>query len=151
RRYFHLSFGWSCMRRTLFGRSSEVELPTEARASVREALVFDVRDHSESADLTLAERRAGSWVFAPWLLFSGHLIIAISLVLQDRPQASWSTLASVFIPLAVSLGLDAAAGLVMVFWRRLQMAPHTVVRIMCGYLGTTGACWAAASVTAGSL
>ncbi len=139
------------MRRTLFGRSSEAELPTEARTSTKEALAFDVRDHSESADFTLAERRAGNLAYAPWLLFSGHLIIAVSLLLGRHPQASWGSIGSVCIPLALSLALDAAAGTLMLFWRRLQLAPHTLVRIMCGYVGATGACWALASVTAGSV
>jgi len=139
------------MRRTLFGKSPEIELPTEARASAKDALAFDVRDHSESADLTLAERRAGGLALAPWLLFSGHLIIAVSLVFERHPQTSWGSIGSVFIPLALSLALDASAGAVMLFWRRLQMAPHTIIRLMCGYLGATGACWAVASVTAGSL
>ena len=57
------------MRRTLFGKSSERERLAPPRASVREALLFDIRDHEASTDLTLAERRADSWTFAPWLLF----------------------------------------------------------------------------------
>ena len=139
------------MRRTLFGRPSERDLPTATRTTAREALLFDVRDHTDSGDLTLAERRIGSWAYAPWLVLSGHLIMALSLLLQRRPEANWSTLANVCVPFGLALGLDAAAGTIMLFWRRLQMAPHTVVRIMCGYLGGTGAAWAVASVAAGSL
>ena len=139
------------MRRTLFGRSSEAELPTEARASAKEALAFDVRDHSESADFTLAERRAGSFTYAPWLLFAGHFIVAVSLLLERHPQTSWGSIGSVCIPLGFALALDAAAGTLMLFWRRLQLAPHNLVRIMCGYVGATGACWATGCVTAGSV
>ena len=69
------------MRRTLFGKSPEVELPSAARASAREVLLFDVRDHESSSDLTLAERRVSGWTFAPWLLLAGHLIIAATLLL----------------------------------------------------------------------
>ena len=137
------------MRRTLFGRASD--LPTVTGTSAKEALLFDVRDQSESADLTLAERRVGSWTFAPWLVLSGHLIMAVSLLLQQRPAASWAALANVCIPFGVSILLDAAAGLVMLLWRRMQLAPHTVVRLMCGYLAGTGGAWAIASVAAGSL
>ena len=139
------------MRRNLFGRPSEQELPTVSRATAREALLFDVRDHTESADLTLAERRVGSWTFAPWLVLSGHLIMATSLFLQERPTASPGTLTSVLLPFGLALGLDAAAGSIMLFWRRMQMAPHTVIRLMCGYLAGTGMAWATASVAAGSL
>jgi len=112
------------MRRTLFGRSPEVDLVAPARASASEALLFDVRDQSASTDLALAERRVAGWNFAPWLILSGHLVNAISLLLQDRPPASSAALAGVCIPLALSLTLDAAAGLVMLFWRRMQMAPQ---------------------------
>jgi len=47
------------MRRTLFRKSEEVHPPV--RASVREVLWFDISDHTESADLTLAERRLFLW------------------------------------------------------------------------------------------
>jgi diguanylate cyclase (GGDEF)-like protein len=139
------------MRRNLFGKSAEVEHLTPARSSASEALFFDVREHDSSADLTVAERRAGAFVFGPWLLFSGHLIIAITLLLQDRPPASWSVLASVFVPLALSLLADLAGAAIMHSWRRLQLAPHTVGRLMCIYIAVTGALWMLSSVACGSL
>jgi PAS domain-containing protein len=139
------------MRRTLFGRSPEVELPTATRASAKEALWFDVHDHSESAALTLAERRVGAWAFSPWLLLCGHVAIVVSLFIGRPPQVPFGALASALLPLAGSLALDTAAGVMMLFWRRLQLAPHTVVRIMCGYLAATGGLWTTASVAAGSV
>jgi diguanylate cyclase (GGDEF)-like protein len=138
------------MRRTVFGRSSEAGLPPP-RASAREALLFDVRDHEGSTDLTLAERRVGSWLFAPWLLFAGHSIIAITLMFVDRPAASAGVLAGVYVPLGLSLVTDVCAGLLMMGWRRLQMAPHTVARIMSLYIAITGGLWTMASIAAGSL
>lgn len=71
------------MRRTLFRKSVEVHPPV--RASVREVLWFDISDHSESADLQLAERRLGAWAVAPWLLLAGHLTVLLSLAL-DNPS-----------------------------------------------------------------
>jgi len=139
------------MRRTLFGKSPEVELPSAARASAREVLLFDVRDHETSNDLTLAERRVSGWAFAPWLLLAGHLIIAATLLFQDRPTADWSTLARVMAPLGLSLLTDAVAGVVMMGWRRMQMAPHTVTRLMCSYVGLTGVLWMVWSVGLGAL
>ena len=44
------------MRRTLFGKSPELERLAPPRASAREALSFDVSDHESSTDVTLAER-----------------------------------------------------------------------------------------------
>ncbi|MFN2450671.1 MAG: hypothetical protein ABR508_12955, partial [Candidatus Baltobacteraceae bacterium] len=86
---------------------------------------FDVRDHSGTTDLTLAERRVAGWVFAPWLLFSGHLVLTLSLLFQPRPPASWSALSSALAPSSLSLGLDAAAGVIMLLRPRLRLAPHT--------------------------
>ena len=39
----------------------------------------------------------------------------------------------------------------MLLWRKFQMAPHTIVQIMCGYLAVTGCAWTMASVATGSL
>ncbi len=139
------------MRRTLFGRKSEIDHIAPAQVSVREALLFDIRDHEASADLTLTERRVGSWSFAPWLLLTGHVIIATSLLLQSRPPASRDVLAMVFVPLGLALLVDVAAGLVLHWRRRLRMAPHTIARLMCGYVGTTGLLWTLASAASGVL
>src|SRR5437763_17003471 len=119
------------MRRTLFGRSPEPERPEAARASARDALLFDIRDH-ENTNLALAERRVDGWTFAPWLLLAGHLIIGVTLLFEKRPPATQAVLASVFVPLALSLLTDVAAGLVFLTWPRMQMAPQPVARIRLG-------------------
>jgi diguanylate cyclase (GGDEF)-like protein len=139
------------MRRTLFGKSPELERLAPTRASARDALLFDVRDHETTTNLALAERRVDGWTFAPWLLLAGHLIIGVTLLFEKRPPATQAVLASVFVPLALSLLTDVAAGLVFLTWRRMQMAPHTVARIMCGYIGATGVLWTMSSVAAGRL
>jgi diguanylate cyclase (GGDEF)-like protein len=139
------------MRRTLFGKSPDLERLAPPRASIRDALLFDISDHEASADLTLAERRVDSWKFAPWLLLAGHIIIAASLLVQDRPPAAQGNLVPGLLPLAAALSTDLVAGLVLILWRRLQMAPHTVGRVMCGYVAGTGALWALSSMAFGSL
>jgi len=139
------------MRRTLFGKSPELKRLSPARASAREALTFDILDHESSADQTLIERRVGSWALAPWLLLAGHAIITASLLMQDRPPASWTTLAEVFVPLGLSLAVDVAAGLILFHRRRLRLAPHVAARLMCGYIGATGILWTLSSAAAGAL
>ncbi|HVM23406.1 MAG TPA: EAL domain-containing protein [Sphingomicrobium sp.] len=139
------------MRRTVFGRSPEGLVPAPAKASAREALLFDVRDHELSSDLTLAERRVDGWTLAPWLLLAGHLIIVAAVLLQDRSPATWSQLARFCAPLGASLLLDVAAGLVLISWRRLRMAPHTIARIMSGYLAVTAVLWTIATMAGGPL
>src|SRR6185312_2924688 len=122
------------MRRTLFGKSPEHELPSAARASAREVLLFDVRDHEASNDATLAERRVSGWTFAPWLLLIGHLIITATLIVPGYGSIPSATLARSIAPLSGSLVLDAVAGIVMLGWRRMQISPHSVARLMCGYI-----------------
>ena len=139
------------MRRTLFGKSPEVERLTPARVSAREALTFDIVDHESSVDQTLIERRVGAWSVAPWLLLAGHMIIGLSLLLQDRPAASSSVLMTVFVPFGLSLAADVVAGLILIYRRKLHLAPHTVARLMCGYIAITGLLSTLSSVATGSL
>ncbi|HEX5238995.1 MAG TPA: EAL domain-containing protein [Sphingomicrobium sp.] len=139
------------MRRTLFGKSPELELAIPTRASAREVLLFDVRDHHSTADQNLAERRVSGWVFAPWLLLAGHLVISVMLAIEGHVTADVGTLTSVLGPLLLSLGVDAVAGIVMLAWRRLQLAPHTVSRLMCVYIALTGVLWMAASLATSNL
>jgi diguanylate cyclase (GGDEF)-like protein len=139
------------MRRTLFGKSPEIERLAPARVSAREALTFDILDHESSVDQTLIERRIGSWSVAPWLLLAGHVIIGISLLMQDRPAASTAMLAAVFVPFGLSMAADLIAGLVLMHRRRLQLAPHTAARLMSGYIAASGLLSTLSSVATGSL
>jgi diguanylate cyclase (GGDEF)-like protein len=134
------------MRRNLFGKSPALELAIPARASASEVLLFDVRDHDSSADLSLAERRVGGWLFAPWLLFAGHLILGSTLLFGIGSAGVAAALVPVLAPLFLSVALDAGAGGIMLAWRRVQLAPHTVSRLMCGYIGLTGVLWIAAGI-----
>src|SRR6476661_6273286 len=132
------------MRRTLFGKSPELERLAPSRASFGDALLFDISDQQASADQMLAERRVDGWTFAPWLLLAGHLIIAGTLLLQDHRDGSAGSIASVLVPMSAAVALDLVAGIVLSFRRRLQLAPHNVGRLMCGYFLGTGAIWAMA-------
>jgi diguanylate cyclase (GGDEF)-like protein len=138
------------MRRALLGLSSARELRSPARASAREALSFDLVDHSNSSDFTLAERRLGGWTLAPWLVFAGHFAVGFSMLLDALSQASGGVLAKACIPLLLSLCLDVGAGVIMRMWRGLQMQPHTVARIMSGYIAGTTALWSLGIAVSGS-
>jgi diguanylate cyclase (GGDEF)-like protein len=139
------------MRRAVFGKSPELERLAPSRASFGDALLFDVSDQQASADQTLAERRVDGWTFAPWLLLAGHLVIAGTLLLQDHRDGSAGRIASVLVPMAAAVALDLIAGIVLSCWRRMQLAPHNVGRLMCGYFVGAGALWTMASVASGSL
>ncbi|MFL6764014.1 MAG: putative bifunctional diguanylate cyclase/phosphodiesterase [Sphingomicrobium sp.] len=139
------------MRRTLFGRSPEMERLVPARISASDAMTFDIRDHEATADLVLIERRVGSWSLSPWLLLAGHLILTAALLLQDRPPASSGLLAAVFVPLGLALFCDVLAGTVLFFRQALRLRPHVTARLLCAYIGATGMLWTVSSVAAGSL
>jgi diguanylate cyclase (GGDEF)-like protein len=126
------------MRRTLFGKSPDVDRLTAARISAREALTFDIREHESPTDQTLIERRVGSWSYCPWLLLASHVIVGISLLLQQRPSASADVLAMIFVPLTLSMIVDVLAGLALRHRRRLGLAPHSAARLMTGYIAATG-------------
>jgi diguanylate cyclase (GGDEF)-like protein len=49
------------------------------------------------------------------------------------------------------MALDAAAGLMLLSWRRLGVAPHNMVRILCAYLAGTGVAWTICTSRLGSL
>jgi len=72
-------------------------------------------------------------------------------LLQDHPPASWEILAMVFVPLGLSLLVDAIAGLALIYRRKLGLAPHNVARLMCGYIAATGVLWMLASAASGGL
>ena len=98
------------MRRALFGKSQETVVRSPAHASAGEALLFDLRDHSASPDLNLAERRIGIWALAPWLLLAGHLAVGLSLLAGSSSGKGLGTIISASFPLLISIGLDCAAG-----------------------------------------
>jgi diguanylate cyclase (GGDEF)-like protein len=139
------------MRRTLFGKSPELERLAPPRASAREALSFDVCDHESSTDLTLAERRVDGWKFGPWFLFAAHLVITVTLLAEWVGAGHSGPVAMTFGALGLSLVVDALTGLVMLGWRRLQLTPHSVARVMCVYIALTGTVWMVASVGVQSL
>ena len=135
----------------MFGKSPEIERLAPARVSAREALLFDVLDHDSSTDQTLIERRVGSWGFAPWLLLAGHVIIAIALILQQHSRVDWDILSMVCVPMGLTLIVDIAAGLTLLFRRRMRLAPHTAARLMTGYIGVTGVLWTMGSAACGGM
>ena len=139
------------MRRAVFGKSPELERLAPSRASFGDALLFDVIDQEASADQTLAERRVDGWTFAPWLLLAGHLIIAGTLLLQHHPGASSTASTSALVPMVAAMALDLVAGIVLSCWRRMQMAPHSVGRLMCGYFVGAGVLWNMSTYASGNL
>src|SRR4051812_7257304 len=133
------------MRRKLFGKNPEAEWIGPKSASASEALLFDIREHESSTDSRLAELRVDGWAFVPWLLLAGHLIVGANLLVGSNARSPAAILAFIGAPLAIAIGLDVVAGIVLDRWRRLQLAPHTVGRLTCGYVAAVGVCSTLAS------
>ena len=142
---------WGHMRRTIIGRPAEMELQAQRRARALEALLFDLGDQTGTLDQTLAERRVGSWTFGPWLLLIAHLILSATMLMEGRTHLEPSAVGRVCIPILIAMLLDASAGMVMLYWRRLQIAPHRISLFMCLYVAASGGLWTLGSGSAGAL
>ena len=140
------------MRRTLFGKSTELErLAPPSRVGARRLAVRRARPRGERRpDSRRATHRKLDLRTVAFARRPSHSRDHPSFC-RNAPPASQASSSSVFVPLALALLIDVIAGAFLLFWRRMQMAPHTVGRVMCGYIGATGTLWTMSSVAAGAL
>ena len=66
------------MARARFAKAVSPVSTKPARASVREALWFDVRSTESADETSLAEARIGSFDYAALLMFATHLLVGIA-------------------------------------------------------------------------
>jgi diguanylate cyclase (GGDEF)-like protein len=123
------------MRRTRFAKAVENDSGWPERASVREALWFDIASTGGSGDDSLSMWRLASLEHAGLILGATHLLAGIVFVALLGGAADLLLLAPVLL-------LDLAAAAVLRLRERLGVAPHSIVRAMCVYLGLTGLLWA---------
>ncbi|MBA2635594.1 MAG: PAS domain-containing protein, partial [Sphingomonas sp.] len=116
------------------------------RASVREALWFDVKGGETSEEDSLTEWRIGNFDYAALLLGATHLLIAAAFVVLHPQLALVLSITNPFIPLALVLTLDVLAALGLHWRDELELSAHTVARAMCFYLGAVGLLWTLFSV-----
>jgi len=128
------------MRRSRFAKAIGDQDPAE-RASVDEALWFDLRSPESSDELSLASWRVASLEHAPVLLFATHVLIGSTCVALNPQMALAASLANPAIALVLVLALDAAAFLGLRWRDRLEIQPHSVVRGLCVYLALAGLLW----------
>ncbi len=134
------------MPRARFAKAVSQVSDIPDRASVREALWFDVKRGDTSEEEWLAEWRTGNFDYAALLLGTTHLLTAAAFVAIHPQLALVMSVANPVIPLTLVLILDVAAAIGLYSRDRLQLAPHTVARAMCFYLGAVGLLWALFSV-----
>jgi diguanylate cyclase (GGDEF)-like protein len=129
------------MRRSRFVRALEQGGQDSGKPSIREALAFDVCTHETSDEESLTAWRVAGFQHAPLLLGVTHLLVALTCVVMHPSESLQPSLANPLVPLSLILILDAAAAL-GIHWRdRVQLAPSTVIRAICAYVGASGLLW----------
>jgi len=128
------------MRRSRFAKAIEVSEVRE-RASIRDALQFDVTTPDTSAEEALCEWRLSAMQQAPVVLGITHLLIAVTCVLLSSSLSYSSVSDNPLIPSLLVLAVDAAAAVLLFTRNRLSLPPHTVFRLLCVYLAVSGMLW----------
>ena len=129
------------MRRARFANAVERE-GANSRATVVEALSFDISPAETSQDSTLAEQRIGQLHHVPLLLFAMHFVCGVALFIYSLMKADPLIALSVTGPLSLAIALDAAGAALIHFRKRLGLLPHNVTRLVCLYTLTVTALWA---------
>jgi diguanylate cyclase (GGDEF)-like protein len=128
--------------RTRFAKAFSPSLETSERASVREALWFDIEGPETADDRSLSESRVASLDYTAILLGATHLMLGITCFLRHPDLLSASLVSNPIIPLVLILLLDGLAALGLQWRDRLDWTPHFVTRALCVYLAAMGILWA---------
>ncbi|MFL6735400.1 MAG: EAL domain-containing protein [Sphingomicrobium sp.] len=111
------------------------------RASIKEALWFDITAPDNPADDALSDWRGTTFDHTGILMAATHLmVLAAYFALHPNPFGA-SVFAGPILPAAVALGLDALAIAGLHYRHRLDLSPHVVVRGLCLYLLATSFLW----------
>src|SRR5215213_6318686 len=128
------------MRRSRFAKAIEVTEPRE-RASIRDAIDFDVASHETSDEESLCEWRLTAMQHAPIVLGVTHFLIALGSVLLSSSRSYSSVSDNPLVSAALVLALDGAMAALMLKRRTLNLAPHSVFRTLCAYMALNGMLW----------
>ncbi|MFN2473163.1 MAG: putative bifunctional diguanylate cyclase/phosphodiesterase [Sphingomicrobium sp.] len=112
------------------------------RATVVEALSFDISPAESSQDATLADQRVSQLHHVPLLLFAMHLTCGLALFVYSLMSRDSAMAREVAGPLGLTVALDGAGAAVIRFRERLGLLPHNVTRLICAYVVLVSALWA---------
>ena len=133
------------MRRARFAVSDGEAL--DGRASVHDALTFDLRSPENADDENLASQRVSMFDLAPALLGATHLVWGLACFLV-QPVSIFAPLScNPLPPLLAVLILDVLAFTALWFRDRIRLSPRTMSRGLCAYIGASGALWMAYGLT----
>ncbi|NUS99579.1 MAG: EAL domain-containing protein [Sphingomonas sp.] len=129
------------MRRARFARAVEAASGAPERASVREALWFDVKTPESNDEASLADWRVAGMAHAAVLLGITHLLIAAACAVLLNSGGSGLSVDNPMIPAGLALALDAGTATMLFMRKRLNFAAHTIARGLCVYVGLAGLLW----------
>jgi len=133
------------MRRARFAVSDGDRI--NERASVKDALTFDLRAPDAIDDENLAAQRVAMFDLAPALLGATHLVWGLACFLI-HPTSIFAPLScNPLVPLLAVLFLDCLAFAALWFRDRFALSPRAVSYGLCAYVGATGALWMAYGLT----
>ena len=128
------------MRRSLakdaivFGGESAV------RASVSQALSFDLSSAETQDDENLAAQRVASFDHAALLMLATHLICGLAFI-PLHLSVGMTALKGAVVMLGLTVALDVVAAIVLMLRDRFNLAPHAVTRALCIYVAASGLLW----------
>jgi diguanylate cyclase (GGDEF)-like protein len=111
------------------------------RASITDALTFDLRTPENTDDDNLASQRVSMFDLAPALLGATHLVWGLACFLIQPMSIAAPISCNPLLPLIAVLALDGLAFLTLWFRDRLGISPRTISRGLCAYVGISGALW----------
>jgi diguanylate cyclase (GGDEF)-like protein len=128
------------MRRSRFANRVEVnEVPQ--RASIRDALFFDVTTPPTTDEEALCDWRLSAMEHSPLILGLTHLLIAIGYVVLSPAIQTCACTDNPLIPSTLAIGIDIATASLMFTRKRIGLAPQRVFQLLCAYLAVTGLLW----------
>ena len=125
------------MRRSRFAKAIEVNEIRE-RASVGDAMTFDIVAHETADEEALCEWRSDRDAACAAGLGVTHLLIAIACVVLSSSLSYPSLTDNPLVPAVLVLLLDLGMAALLLKRHRLNLAPHTVFRFLCVYLAVAG-------------
>ena len=111
------------------------------KATLREAILFDIRSPDNDDDIIVAAKRVAQFTYGPWLLLATHLIVGAGVLFDGFQSQSKDGFASSALILAVIVLLDGLAGIAIILRARFNIKPHTVGRAIAVYMGVNGGLW----------
>jgi diguanylate cyclase (GGDEF)-like protein len=129
------------MSRSRFAQAVSGSSESPDRASVREALWFDIEAAETTGDESLSEARGASFDHTAFLLGATHLLLGIACLARHPALMTATLFANPLLPLGLLVSLDGIAALALQRRRNIELAPHSLSRAMCIYIAAVGTLW----------